>query len=37
MLLYSTKISVWGNVGKVDRFREILEESAKDVKAIVES
>ncbi|TVY93276.1 Highly reducing polyketide synthase [Lachnellula willkommii] len=30
------KVSIWGRVGTVDEFREILEESARDIKAIVE-
>jgi hypothetical protein len=31
------KVSVWGNVGEVDRFKGVLEESARDVRGIVES
>lgn len=35
-LYCSVKVSIWGRVGTVDEFREILEESARDIKAIVE-
>ncbi|KAF7860820.1 hypothetical protein EAF04_008338 [Stromatinia cepivora] len=31
-----TKISIWGPIGQVDRFIEVLEESCKDIRAIME-
>jgi hypothetical protein len=37
MFVYSTKGLIWGPIGKVDRYVELLKESSANIRAIMES